>query len=459
VVRQILSLSERIMEVGSKHHIQSEMRKRWIYILPAVFVTYSLGYLDRANYGFGAAAGLAATLHISNARSALLGSLFFFGYFLFQVPGAAFAQRKSARYLVFFALVSWGILASLTGVIRNFWWLAVDRLFLGVAESFIFPAMLILLTHWFTRAERSRTNTFLLLGNPVTVLWMSAITGYLIRAVGWQMTFILEGVPSVIWGFGWLWLVRDRPREASWVSAACCGHLERQLEQEQQKLPKVANMRSALRHPGVILLCIQYFFWSIGVYGFVLWLPTIIQKGSSHGIAVTGLLSAVPYLAAIILMLIVSYVSDRRSRRKHLVAPFLILSGVALLGSYLTATSSFWFAYGFLILAGSAMYAPYGPFFAIIPEILPKNVAGEIMAPINSCGALGGFVGTWFVGLLEARTGNSKAGFLLMSISLMLAGLMILKLKGAENDLLTTPSPLGQAHPAYSVDALNTEPR
>jgi sugar phosphate permease len=445
------------MEVDPKPHIQSQMRKRWIYILPAVFVTYSLGYLDRANYGFGAAAGLATTLHISNSRTALLGSLFFLGYFLFQVPGAAVAQHRSARYLVFFALVSWGTLASLTGVIRNFWWLAADRLFLGVAESFIFPAMLILLTNWFTRAERSRTNTFLLLGNPVTVLWMSAITGYLIRAVGWQLTFVLEGVPSVLWGFVWLWLVRDRPQDAPWLSADCCGQLEKQLEQEQQKLPKVANIRSALRHPGVILLCIQYFFWSIGVYGFVLWLPTIIQKGASHGIAVTGLLSAVPYLAAIILMLIVSHVSDRSSRRKQFVGPFLILSGTALLGSYLTAGYTFWFAYGFLILAGSAMYAPYGPFFAIIPEILPKNVAGEVMALINSCGALGGFVGTWFVGLLEAHTGNSKAGFLLMSISLMLAGLMILKLKGTEHDIQAAPSQMYSESTKYSLDTLNTE--
>ena len=133
-----------------------DMRKRWLYILPAVFITYSLAYLDRANYGFGAAAGLAATLHISKARSALLGALFFLGYFLFQIPGASYARRKSATRLIFCALVCWGILAALTGVIRAFWLLAVDRMLLGVAESFVLPAMLILLTHWFTRAERSR---------------------------------------------------------------------------------------------------------------------------------------------------------------------------------------------------------------------------------------------------------------------------------------------------------------
>jgi sugar phosphate permease len=417
---------------------RSEMRKRWLYILPAVFITYSLAYIDRTNYGFGAAVGLAQTLNISNSRSALLGALFFFGYFLFQVPGAAYARRRSARRLIFFALISWGILASLTGVIRDFWLLALDRLLLGAAESFILPAMLVLLTNWFTRAERSRTNTFLLLGNPVTVLWMSAATGYLIRSIGWQMTFIVEGLPSVLWGFFWLLIIRDKPQDAAWMSEESCNHLSQQLEREQWLIPQVANVGSAFRNPSVIWLCIQYFFWSVGVYGFVLWLPSIVQRGAARGIAITGLLSGVPYFFAIILMLLVSYYSDRSFRRKRFVWPFLILAGACLLGSYLTTAHNFWLAYGFLVIAGSCMYAPYGPFFAIMPEMLSKNVVGEVTALVNSCGALGGFVGIWFVGLLEAHTGNSRAGFLLMSISLIIAGVIILCLRGTTNDTLTT---------------------
>jgi sugar phosphate permease len=417
---------------------RSEMRKRWRYILPAVFITYSLAYLDRTNYGFGAAAGLAKTLHISNSRSALLGALFFFGYFLFQVPGAAYARRRSARRLIFFALVAWGVLASLTGVIRNFWLLAFDRLLLGAAESFILPAMLILLTNWFTRAERSRTNTLLILGNPVTVLWMSAATGYLIHALGWQMTFIIEGLPSILWGVAWFLIIRDKPEEASWMSADTCTQLSDQLEREQWLIPQTASMESALRNPSVILLCIQYFFWSVGVYGFVLWLPSIVQKGAARGIAITGLLSGAPYLLAIVLMLLVSHYSDRSFRRKRFVWPFLMLAGACLFGSYLTASHSFWWAYGFLILAGSCMYAPYGPFFAIMPEMLSKNVAGEVTALVNSFGALGAFVGTWIVGLLEAHTGNSRAGFLFMSISLIIAGIIVLCLRGATNNTLTT---------------------
>lgn len=399
--------------------IQRDLRKRWIFILPCVFVTYSLAYLDRANYGFGAAAGLAATLHISDSQSALLGALFFLGYFLFQIPGAAYARRNSAARLVFFALIGWGALAALTGVITTFWLLAVDRLLLGVAESVIFPAMLILLTHWFTRAERSSANTLLFLGNPITLLWMSALTGYLIRAVGWQKAFVYEGLPSILWAFAWLWLVRDGPKQAIWMHQSAREYLERQLDQEQLFIPRVANFQAALRNRNVLRLCLQYFAWSAGVYGFVLWLPTIIKQGSTRTIQATGLLSGAPYLLAVLLMVLVSYLSDRTLQRRRFVALFLSLSGLALLVCYFASGHSFWFLYAFLILGGGSMYAPYGTFFAMVPDMLPKNVAGEVMALVNSCGALGGFFGTWIVGLLRASTGNSSSGFLFMAISVL----------------------------------------
>lgn len=412
-------------------YVRSRLRLRWIYLLPAVFVTYSLAYLDRANYGFGAAAGMAQTLHISNARSAFLGSLFFLGYFLFQIPGATYAERRSATRLVYFALIAWGALAALTGVIRVFWLLALDRMLLGVAESLILPAMLILLSHWFTRAERSRANAILILGNPVTVMWMSTVTGYLIQSFGWQMAFILEGIPSVLWAFVWHFTVRDHPRQAAWLGPEAAAHLAAELESEQNTLPRIDNFAATLRVPGVLLLCVQFFSWSIGVYGLVIWLPTMIRAGSARGIGAVGLLNAAPFLLAVILMLLVAYLSDRTQHRERFVAPFLVLSGTALLASFLAAPFNFWIAYAFLILAGGCMYAPYSPFFSIMPEMLPRNVVGEVIALVNSCGALGGFVGTWLVGFLQAVTHGSRAGYVAMSLSLIIAGALIARLRPA----------------------------
>ena len=412
--------------------VQASLRRRWLYLMPVVFVTYSLAYLGRSNFGFGAAAGLATSLHITESRAAFLGSAFFLGYFLFQVPAAVYAIRKSAVRLVFVALISWGVLSALTGVIRVYWLLVVDRMLLGVAESLIFPSMLILLTNWFTSAERSRANAILILGNPVTVTWMAAATGFLIKAVGWQMTFILEGIPSVLWAFVWVLVARDRPHEAPWLSKGSSERLEAALEQEQSALPQYGNLAAALRVSSVILLCVQYFFWSFGVYGLVLWIPEMIRSGSARGMEAVGLLSAAPFLLAVILMVVAAHYSDRSLNRKIFVWPPLLLSGVALFCSYATAGNNFWLAYAALIVAAGTMYAPYGPFFAIVPEMLPSTVAGEVMALINSFGALGGFAGTWLVGLLQALTGNSRAGYFVMSMSLMLAGGIIFRLRAAK---------------------------
>jgi len=407
----------------------TDLRRRWLYLMPVVFVTYSLAYLGRSNFGFGAAAGLAKSLNITESRAAFLGSVFFLGYFLFQVPAAAYAVRRSATKLVFFALISWGVFSALTGVLRTYWLLVMDRLLLGVAESLILPSMLILLTQWFTRAERSRANAILILGNPVTVTWMAAVTGFLIKDVGWQMTFILEGVPSILWAFAWAAVARDRPRQVGWLSKESSAQLEAALAREQTALPQYGNLAATLRVPGVILMCVQYFFWSFGVYGLVIWIPAMIRSGLNRGIGIIGLLSAAPFLVAILLMILVAYFSDRALNRKIFVWPFLILSGIALFCSYATAGQNFWLAYGALIVAGGAMYAPYGPFFAIVPEMLPSNVAGEVMALINTFGALGGFAGTWLVGALQAITGSARAGFLSMSIALMAAGAITLLLR------------------------------
>lgn len=402
---------------------------RWARIIPLAFITYSLAYLDRSNYGFGAAAGLAKTLGITAGASALLGALFFLGYFFFQIPGAHYAETRSAKKIIVAALIGWGVLASLTGILTNIWLLYIDRFLLGVVESVIMPAMLVFLTHWFTSGERSRANTFLILGNPVTVLWMSLISGFLIQAVGWQWMFIIEGIPSIIWAFVFLKIASDRPAEAAWLPKSSAEALESQLAAEQTGISPVKNYWAAFRTKRVILLALQYAFWSIGVYGFVIWLPSIIKSSSHYGIGLTGVLTALPYLLAIVLMLLASYFSDRTLERKLFVWPFLLAGALAFYISFLAGPNSFWLAFIMLVIAGGCMYAPYGPFFAIMPEILPRNVAGESMALVNAFGALGSFVGALVVGWLNGTTGSNQAGFIFMAVCLVIAVVLTIAVK------------------------------
>jgi sugar phosphate permease len=395
--------------------------RRWWYILPIVFITYSLAYLDRANYGFAAASGMAEDLNITPGLSSLLGALFFLGYFFFQVPGAIYAEKRSVKTLIFWSLILWGSLATLTGVVHQVYWLIAIRFLLGVVEAAVMPAMLIYLCHWFTRAERSRANTFLLLGNPVTILWMSVVSGYLIEQFNWRWMFIIEGAPAILWAFIWWRLADDRPAQAKWLQADEKKALEDALAAEQQSIKPVKNYREAFRSPTVIILSLQYFCWSIGVYGFVLWLPSILKEAAGLDIVTAGWLSALPYLCAVLAMLGVSWASDKIQKRKRFVWPPLLIAALAFYGSYVLGSDHFWWSYALLVLAGACMYAPYGPFFAIVPELLPSNVSGGAMALINSMGALGSFSGSWLVGYLNGATGGPGASYLFMCGALLLA--------------------------------------
>jgi sugar phosphate permease len=396
------------------------LNRRWTVLLPVIFISYSLAYLDRANFSFGAAAGMAADLHISPAQSSLLGSLFFLGYFLFQIPGAVYAQKYSVKRLIFFGLIGWGALASATGLIADIRLLYLDRFLLGVVESAVLPAMLILQSRWYTRPERARANAFLVLGNPVTMLWMSLLSGYLAASLGWRMMFIIEGLPPILWALVWWKLVADRPREAAWLSAADQQALEAELAEEQRGIAPVRNYAAAFKSPRVIALSVQYFLWSIGVYGFVIWLPSILRT-RDMGMTELGFLSAVPYLAAVIAEVSIATWSDRTGRRMALTWPCLALAAAAFYGSYLLGGTNFWASFALLVIAGAMMYAPYGPYFAYLAETLPANVVGGAIALINSMGALGSFVGAYGVGMLNGYTGSAGASYLMMMAALIVS--------------------------------------
>ncbi|NKQ57015.1 MFS transporter [Amycolatopsis sp. K13G38] len=405
-------------------------RQRWLRLIPIVFVTYSLAYLDRSNFSIATAGGMSKDLHLTSATSGLIGASFFIGYFLLQVPGVLYADRRSVRDLIFYSVLAWGVLATLQGLLSNVVALIVVRFLLGAVEAAVLPALVVLLARWFTKAERGRANAFLILGNPVTVLWLSAVSGYLVEATSWRGMFIVEGVPALIWAFYFRSQVRDRPADAAWLAPGERDAVEQEITAEQAELAKVTRtdrpLRAAFTSPAVLLLAVQYLLWSIGVYGFVFWLPSIVKAGSSAGIGATGLLSAVPYAFAVVAMLFNSRSSDRLGARRHFVWPWLLGGAVAFYGSYLLGAHRFWWSFVLLIVAAIALYAPYGPFFAMISELLPQGTAGVAVAVINAAGALGGFLGTYLVGWLKNATGSSAAAFLMLAATMAAAAVVLL---------------------------------
>jgi sugar phosphate permease len=396
---------------------------RWRRLIPVAFITYSFAYLDRSNYSIGSAGGLTAQLHISSTQSGLLGGLFFVGYFLFQVPAGSFAERRGVKNLLFWSLCAWGVFAALQGVVTTYWLLLVVRFLLGVVEAVVLPAMLVYLSHWFTKAERGRADTFLILGNPVTLMWMSVVSGYLIAAVGYRWMFIIEGLPAIAWAFVFRHLATDRPADAAWLSEDERHDIDEAIAAEQRNLPAPRGIRDVVRSWNAVVLSAQYFLWSVGVYGLVFWLPSIVKNLTGQGIGSTGLLTAVPYAAAVIAMIIVSAASDRLARRRVFTWIPLLISAICFAVSYLTRGGTFTTSFVLLIVAAAAMYAPYGPYFAYIPELFPAADAAPAVGLVNAFGALGGFVGTYIVGALGG--GTSAVPFVFLGACLFVAALLM----------------------------------
>ena len=321
--------------------------------------------------------------------------------------------------MIFFSLILWGFCAAATGFVSNIPMLMAIRFTLGVVEAAVMPAMLIYISNWFTKTERSRANTFLILGNPVTVLWMSIVSGYLIQAWGWREMFIIEGIPAVLWAICWWILVRDKPSEVSWLNAQEKETLQKVMDSEQSHIKPVRNYGEARRSRNVIMLCAVNALWSIGVYGFMMWMPSILKNAAQMDIVAVGWLAAAPYLAAIIMMLTGSWLSDKFQNRKLFIWPLLLIAAIAFFGSWMVGNQAFWLSYALLVIAAACMYAPYGPFFALIPELLPRNVSGVSMGLINSFGALGAFLGAWLVGYLNGITGGPGVSYTFMAVALL----------------------------------------
>lgn len=404
--------------------------ERWRRLIPIAFITYSFAYLDRSNYSIGSAGGLTDRLHITSTQSGLVGGLFFIGYFLFQVPAGTFAERRSVKSLLFWSLSAWGVLAALQGVVSTYWLLLADRFLLGVVEAVVLPAMIVFLSHWFTRSERGRANTFLILGNPVTLIWMSVVSGYLVAAVGYRWMFIIEGLPAIGWAFLFRHLVDNRPDDAEWLSDKERRDVNEAIAAEQRDLPQPRGIREVARSRNAIILSAQYLLWSVGVYGLVFWLPSIVKHLTGRGIGTTGLLSAIPYAAAVIAMLAVSARSDHLAHRRWFVVAPLLFSAACFLVSYVTRGGTFSVSFVLLILAAAGMYAPYGPYFAYITELFPAAEAAPATGLINAFGGLGGFVGTYIVGALGG--GNSAVPFVFLAACLFVAAVLMFAVRRPE---------------------------
>ncbi|MFC6065254.1 MFS transporter [Streptomyces ochraceiscleroticus] len=390
--------------------------KRWVYVIPVAAFMYMLAYLDRNNVSV-VLPYMHGDLRLSNADKGLVSGIFFLGYVFLQIPAAVLAQRWSARKTVLILMVAWGLAAMVCAFVQTKEQFYAARFALGFFEGGVWPAVLILLASWFPLRERARANALWMACLPLSSIIMAPLSGLMLDHASWRWVLFLQGVPPLVWALVWWFAVADRPAQARWISRAEAAHLESALAADEAAKPAPAGGGSylkAVRKPQVLLLIGVYFCWMTGFYGFSLWLPSVVKE-LTHGGSSTevGLLTAIPFALALAAMIGNAAWSDRTGRRRAAVAGPLV-AGIAalLLGQVVDG--------GFpqmvlLCVTAVAVYAPYGPFWAIPGELLRFEVVAVAMGLVNALGNLGGFAGPYLVGWLTDVTGTQLTGFAVLA--------------------------------------------
>jgi len=382
--------------------------------LPILVISFILSFLDRVNVGF-ATLTMSKDLGFSNTIFGLGAGLFFLGYFIFEVPSNMLLERFGARMWMFRIMITWGLLSAATAFVWNDWSFYVIRFLLGLAEAGFFPGIAFFFTTWLPSRHRGRVNSIFLAAMPFATVVGGPISGYLLTLDGlfglrgWQILYIVEGIPSVIAAFFLFATLRDSPERAEWLEPDEKEWLASELRNERAQATALVphGFSNIVRSPLTLLLCAVY-FGIVGLnFGLSFFVPQIVRDFGLSFVQ-TGFVSAVPFLVAGIGMILWGWHSDRRSERRFHILTALTLGVIGLGGATLVSAPIVKLA--LLCLAALGVFSAIPIFWALLPGMLSPAAVAVAFAVINSFGNLSGFTAPFVVGWLKDLTGTVNAG-------------------------------------------------
>jgi len=408
------------------------------HLIPLLFLCYIIAYVDRINVGFAKLQlreVLGVDENIFGSVYGLGAGLFFIGYFLFEVPSNLILQRVGARLWIARIMIVWGIVTMTMIFIGSTTTFYFVRFLLGAAEAGFFPGVILYLTYWYPARERARTIALFSTGGVIAGIIGSPLSGAILGLHGnagldgWQWLFLLEGIPAVIMGLIVLFVLPNRPNETRWMSDVEKEWIQSQLDQEEARSKGHAHFRlsEALSSRRVWMLCFIYFLLNVGGYGFEMWLPSIIKGFSGMSFTTVGFINAIPYVGAVVVMLITGYHSDRTGERRWHVAIAATTSAVGF--AFSAYLQNPYLAMVALTIAFVGLKSTVGPFWALGTTFLSGTAAAGGIALINSVGNLGGFAGPTLVGVLTDRTGSIGTSLWFLGGALMLMALLVLTIR------------------------------
>src|SRR5215831_1826169 len=408
-------------------------------LMPYLFLLFVIAYLDRVNFSY-AALQMKGELSFTDEVLGFGAGIFFWGYFLLEIPGSILVEKWSARRWIARIMISWGIVAILTGFIQSKNQFYLLRFLLGLGEAGFFPRVIVYLSHWFRYQDRAKVVALFMAAQPVANIIGSPVSGLLLGIKwlgmsGWRWLFIIQGLPAVILGVVTIFYLTDWPEQANWLPDDERAWLTAQLKLEQQAKhsPSLQRIVQAFRHREVILLALTYFFMVSSVYGFTFWLPSIIKKLSGSSNLRVSLISAIPYCVGLVAILLVGWSSDRtRERRWHTALPMIAASLGLLLAVMLQDRLAL--SVSMFCVAAAGIYAYCPGFWSLPTSFLTGTAAAASIGMINAIGNLGGYFGPHVVGVLSTLTGSFIAGLAYLSLSALVAAGLVLSIRATRSD-------------------------
>ena len=403
-------------------------------VIPFLFLCYIVAYLDRVNVGF-AKLQMSTDLSFSDTIYGAGAGIFFIGYFFFEVPSNVILSKVGAKIWIARIMIVWGLISSGMMFTNSETTFYVLRFLLGVAEAGFFPGMILYLTYWFPRSRRAKmTASFMtaiavsgIVGGPVSG-WILGSMGGVADLKGWQWLFLLEGLPSVVVGILVLLYLDDNPSKSKWLTAEEKGLLLTRLDQDEQAKraqgEQSHSFADAFKNGRVWIFCAIYFGIVMGTYGISFWLPQIIKETITKDPWHIGLISAIPWSAAAIAMVLNGHHSDATGERRWHVAGACVIGALAFAVSAMPGVGG-WAGIAALTVATAAVMSAVSCFWSLPTGILSGTAAAAGIAWINSVGNLAGYVSPMVVGKIRDATHSMTLALSVLSVSVLIAGLLV----------------------------------
>jgi D-galactonate transporter len=406
-------------------------RKVILRIVPFLMLCYVVAYLDRVNVGF-AKLQMSADLGFSEAAFGLGAGVFFIGYFLFEVPSNLLLQKVGARVWIARIMITWGVLSAGFMFVQTEMQFYVMRFLLGLAEAGFYPGVILYCTYWFPSQRRAKVIAMFMsaipmagiLGNPLSGWTMNTFDGSAGMA-GWQWMFLLEAIPAVLIGVSCLLYLDRSVRSATWLSEEEKAVVERAIAEDNAHKSVHGKVLDGFKEPLVWLMSFIYFCFVMGQYALTFWMPTFVESTGVSDAFVIGVLSAIPYVVALVAMNLFGRSADRRrERRWHLVIPALMGTvGFSMAAAVHGSTVLSLIALS-IAAAGVLTCAPL--FWSLPTSFLGGTAAAAGIAVINSVGNLAGFVSPYMIGAIKDATESTALPMFVLAGTLVVGALVVL---------------------------------